>query len=517
MNHQEWIDYLRSEKERVLAMGGEKNIAHQKARGKHTVRERLDLLFDRGRYTEIGSLVNHSGRVPRLKDRKLAADGLVTAFGDIAGNHSYVIAYDFTVNGGSMGLNAEKKARRIREIARQNPGPIIWVIDSAGARVEELGGSFFSTMGDLFQEQVELSGIVNQVCLVLGPGVAGTAYIPGLADCVIMTEKNSFLALAGPPLVKAAISEEVSEEELGGARVHNYHSGLSHFLAADDPEAIQICRNYISLVEGAGEENPVRANQKDEEPGYRDLPELDTCLPEDTNAPFEVKKIVAAITEEEPLYFQDTYGTSLRCAFARLDGFRVGILANDSSEFGGIITAEAGQKAARFIQICDSNGLPLVFLHDVPGFMVGSRVEKQGIIRDGSKFLFAMANATVPKLSVVLRKSFGAGYFVMCGRGFNPDLLVAWPQAQIALMGAEGAVNIVFRKEIEQHPEPEKFRAQILEKLNAEISSVRAAREFGVDEIIEPNQTRNILIAGLRASAGKLARREKRRRYIFPV
>jgi len=524
MEQKKLLSKLIDEKNRIQKMGGEKALARQRSKNKLDVRERINRLFDPSSFVEIGEHVDHCVRDKALEKRKLAADGIITGWGEINGSLAYTIAYDFTVLGGSMGYHGEKKAARIREMAKQNPGHLVWIIDSAGARVSELGGSFFSTMGDLFNEQVALSGIVNQLCLVLGPGVAGTAYIPGLADCVIMSRKNSFLALAGPPLVEAAISEKISEYDLGGPEIHNLYSGLCHFVSDDDTQAIEIARKYLSFFNNTKPEdykNSVYFTQNkisEADLEKKDVSSLNTFLPDGSHTPFDMKVVVESIIDKDTgLEFQKDFGQSLICMLGRIGGFSVGIIANQSNYFGGILTNDASCKAARFIQVCDMNLIPLVFLHDVPGFMVGSQVEKQGIIKDGAKFLFAMANSRSPKISVVIRKSYGAGYFVMCGRGFKPDLIGAWPTAEIALMGADGAVNILHRREIENHPEPEKYRAQLEEKIKNEISSFQAAKYFGVDNIIEPSQTRNFIIDGLILTRNKVINLKNDRRYIFPV
>ncbi len=493
----------------ALAMGGEKRIASQHASGKLTVRERLEKLLDPGSFEEFGML----GRAAHQPERT-PADGAVTGTGRIDGRPVAVIAYDFTVLAGTIGEIGEVKATRMRERAQIERMPLIWLIDSAGARVQEAGSTeAFTASGALFYEQVAMSGVVPQVAAVMGPGVAGTAYIPALADLVIMTKSTSSLALGGPPLVKATVGEEISMEELGGSRVHTRESGVADLEAADDPECIDMIRRYLSYFPSHYTEAPPRY-----EPVEPDSVDLDGILPEDPRRPYDMREILLRVVDGSSFFeLKPKFASNIIIALARLGGRPVGVVASQPSVLSGAIDNDAADKAARFVELCDAYGIPLVFFQDVPGFLVGSRVEKAGIIRHGAKLLYAVSQADVPKLTIVVRKAYGAGYYVMCGRAFGCDLLLAWPTAEISLMGAEGVVEIAFRREVAQSENPEATRQHLLDKFKQRIDIRRAAQFNLIDDLIEPSETRSRLIAGLERLQRKQPRRVDRKHGVRPV
>src|SRR5713226_8504745 len=378
----ELVDELKAQRQRALAMGGSEAIAKQHAEGKLTVRERIERLFDPDSFHEIGLLATHANISPAMKGKETPADGVVTGFGKINGRPASLIAYDFTVMAGSMGRTAEVKCNRAREIALSKRMPMIWLIDSAGARIQEAIGSTFAQSGFLFREESIMSGVVPMVAAMMGPGAAGTAYIPALADFVPMVKGTSHMALGGPPLVKAVVGEDVTPEELGGSKVHCEISGVGDLEVEDDRACLAVIREYLSYFPSSNTELPPRHACDD--PAERREEALLDIVPDNPRRAYD-----------------------------------------------------AADKAARFIMLCDAFNVPLVFLQDVPGFLVGSKVERAGIIRHGAKMLYAVSEATVPKLTVVLRKAYGAGYFVMCGRAYEPDLIVAWPTAEISVMGPE--------------------------------------------------------------------------------
>ena len=510
-------DELAARREQALAMGGADAVARQHAAGKLTVRERIDRLFDAGTFTEIGIHATHAGIAPELADRTTPADGVVTGFGRIDGRLASVIAYDFTVMAGSMGRNAETKCNRAREIAYTKRIPMIWLIDSAGARIQEaIGSRWFAGSGLLFREQSIMSGIVPQVAAMMGPGAAGTAYIPALADFVPMVKGTSNMALGGPPLVKAVIGEEITAEELGGSRVHCEISGVGDLEVEDDAACLRVVKEYLSYFPAHNQEPPPVVASDD--PTERRDDALLTILPDNPRRAYDVRKVLRAVVDHGRLFeLKPAWARNIVVALARLDGHPVGVVANQPMVLGGALDIDAADKAARFIMLCDAFGIPLVFFQDVPGFMVGSKVERAGIIRHGAKMLYAVSEATVPKLTVVMRKAYGAGYFVMCGRAYEPDLIVAWPTAEISVMGPEGGSNIVFRKEIAAAADPEAERAKKIEQFRALISPYIAAGAALIDDVIDPRDTRPTLIRALRMARTKRVERPWRKHGVMPV
>ncbi|MDQ3954401.1 MAG: acyl-CoA carboxylase subunit beta, partial [Actinomycetota bacterium] len=446
------------------------------------------------------------------------ADGVITGVGEIDGRKAAVIAYDFTVMAGSMGMITELKATRLREIALRERIPIIWLIDSAGARIQEATGSMFARTGDLFREQVEMSGVVPQVAAMMGPGAAGTAYIPGLADFVPMVKGTSNMALAGPHLVKAAVGEEVTAEEMGGSKVHCKISGVADLEVADDQECLQAVRKYLSFFPSSNLEKSPLVESND--PIDRKADELHDIVPANPRQAYDIHKVIRAITDDGDFFpMKPDWARNVVTGLARFGGRPVGIVANQPKFLGGALDVNGADKAARFVWLCDAYDIPLVFLMDCPGFIVGSAVEKQGIIRHGAKMLFAVAEATVPKITVVLRKGYGAGYYVMNGRAYQPDVIVGWPTAEISVMGPEGAVNIIFRKQIEALPEDEQVEARnnFVEMIREQISPYVAAGWSFIDDLIDPAETRYIIARGLEQSANKKLERPWRKHGVLPV
>jgi acetyl-CoA carboxylase carboxyltransferase component len=508
---------LVARKERALAMGGGDLVDRQHSLGKLTVRERLDLLLDPGTWVEYGLLADHmdSG----IGDRYLAADGAVTGIGEIDGRPVAVAAYDFTVMAGSMGAVGENKIARLRKHAVSQRMPFVWLLDSAGARIQSTSGSTFAGAGALFREQVAMSGVVPMVAAMLGHCAAGTAYIPALADFVPMVKGTSSMALGGRHLVKAAVGEDVTEEEMGGSAVHTKVSGCADLEVADDAECLRTVRAYLSYFpQHNGLRPPVRATS---DPVDRRVEELYDIVPTAPRRAYDVRKVVSAIADDhEVFWMKPEWAKNVVTAFARIGGRPVGIVANQPMVLGGALDVNAADKAARFVWLCDAFNIPLVFLHDVPGFIVGSAVEKQGIIRHGAKMLFAVSEATVPKIGVVLRKSYGAGYFVMNGLAYEADYLVAWPTAEIAVMGPDGAVNIIHRRQleaIEDEDERAARRLELAEEIRANIDPYIAAGHAQLDDVIDPADTRAAIAHGLAISADKRVDRPWRKHGVLPV
>ena len=514
----EAAEALAVKKDKYREMGGADRVARQHSQNKLTVRERLDLLFDDGKFTEYSLLAHHQSQSPQMQGKFTPADGVVTGIGLVDGRKVAVIAYDFTVMAGSMGMVTEIKATRMRELALRERIPLVWLIDSAGARIQEATGSMFARTGDLFREQVIMSGVVPQVAAMMGPGAAGTAYIPGLADFVPMVKGNSNMALAGPHLVKAAVGEEVTAEDMGGSKVHCKISGVADLEVADDPSCLDAVRKYLSYFPSSNTgELPIRESS---DPVERRCEELYDIVPSNPRQAYDVHKVITAIADDGNFFpMKPDWARNIVTGFARFGGRPVGIVANQPKFLGGALDVNSADKAARFVWLCDAFSIPLVFLMDCPGFIVGSAVEKQGIIRHGAKMLFAVAEATVPKVTVVMRKGYGAGYYVMNGRAYEPDIIVGWPTAEISVMGPEGAVNIIFRKQIEALPEEEQAAArdQMVAMIREQISPEVAAGWAFVDDLIDPADTRSTIARALHVSEGKVIDRPWRKHGVLPV
>ncbi|MEO7803506.1 MAG: acyl-CoA carboxylase subunit beta [Actinomycetota bacterium] len=514
----EIVDELASKKAEYEKMGGEDRVLTQHSQNKLTVRERIDLLFDADTFNEFGLLAHHQSSSPQMQGRSTPADGCITGIGKVSGRRVGLIAYDFTVMAGSIGMVGEIKATRLRELALRDRIPIVWLIDSAGARIQEATGSMFARTGDLFREQVVMSGVIPQVAAMMGPGAAGTAYIPGLADFVPMVKGNSNMALAGPHLVKAAVGEEVTAEEMGGSAVHCKVSGVADLEVADDQACIDVIQRYLSFFPSSNLEQPPVAPSTD--PSDRRCEELIDLVPANPRKAYDMRKLIASIVDDHEFFpMKPDWAKSLITGFGRFAGRPAGILANQPMHLGGALDVNSADKAARFVWLCDAFNIPLVFLMDCPGFLVGSAVEKQGIIRHGAKMLFAISEATVPKVTVVIRKGYGAGYYVMNGRAFEPDLIVGWPTAEISVMGPEGAVNIIFRKQIEAAPldQQDEMRSNMVEMIRTQINPYVAAGWSFVDDLIDPADTRKVIIQGLEASQNKKVERPWRKHGVLPV
>ncbi|HSI80877.1 MAG TPA: acyl-CoA carboxylase subunit beta [Solirubrobacterales bacterium] len=510
------VEDLHARRERAKLGGGEEKIALQHERGKLTARERLDLLVDPGTFVELGI---HGG--PHFSQRAMEgkdapADGVITGWGDVDGRQCAIAAYDFTVMAGSMGMTGELKVSRLRELALQKRIPLIWLLDSAGARIQEAAGSLFAGSGHLFREEVTMSGVVPLVAAMMGPCAAGTAYIPALSDFVPMVSGQGAMALAGPYLTKAVTGEDVSMEQLGGAKVHCRKSGVGDLEVADDRECIDAVKRYLSFFPSSCEQSPPVRGTSDSDDRMSER--LLDIVPESARRPYDMYDVIAEIVDEGSYFdVKPRFARTIITCLARFGGMPVGIVANQPKHLGGILENDSADKAARFINLCDAFNIPLVFLQDVPGFMVGSKVEHAGIIRHGAKMLYAVSRATVPKITVVVRKAYGAGYYVMCGKAYEPDLIVAWPSAEISVMGPEGAVNIIGRSAIEAAEDPDAKRAEMVAEVKKIIDPYIAAGNAMIDDIIDPRETRPTIIRGLRMAAGKRVERPWRKHGVMPV
>jgi acetyl-CoA carboxylase carboxyltransferase component len=510
------VEELRERRERARLGGGPEKIERQHQAGKLTARERLDLLIDEGTFTELGIHARPHFSQRAMEGREAPADGVITGYGKCEGRLVAVCAYDFTVMAGSMGMTGELKVSRLRELALSKRIPFIWLLDSAGARIQEAIGSLFAGSGHLFREEVVMSGVIPQIAALVGPCAAGTAYIPGLADFVPMVKGQGSMALAGPHLVRAAIGEDVTQEELGGSRVHTRRSGVGDLEVADDAECVAAIKDYLSYMPQSCEERPPVRSTGD--PIDRGDEELLDIVPDSNRKPYDMYEVIRRIADDGVHFdLKPQWAKTIITCFARFGGRPAGIVANQPRQLGGILDNDSADKAARFINLCNAYSIPLVFLQDVPGFMVGTKVEAAGIIRHGAKMLYAVANATVPKITVVIRKAYGAGYYVMCGKAYEPDLIVAWPTAEISVMGAEGAVEIIFRRQVHEAEDPEAKKAELIANFRELIDVYVAAGNDMIDDVIDPRETRPTICRALEMAEGKRVERPWKRSGVVPV
>ena len=531
----ELVADLEARRADARGMGGQDKVERQRGRGKMDVRARIDALFDPGTFLEFG-LHATDHKIDRTPARHRApADGVITGSGMIDGRPVAVAAYDFTVLGGSIGETGEVKVTRLREMALRNRIPVVWLIDSGGARIHKDSGFkeqawMFAGTGYLFREQVHMSGVVPQVCAMVGPGAAGTAYIPGLADFVPMVKGTSSMALGGPPLVKAAVGEEISEEDLGGSKIHTRVSGVADLEVKTDQDCLDAVRKYLSFFPAHWAESAPRADYRTPggagglEPlhdGERLGDDVLDLLPDESRRPYDMRVLVRMLADDADIFeIKPKWAQNLVTALGRMGGMPVGFVANNPKYIGGVLDVNSADKAARFVNLCDAFGIPLVFLQDVPGFVIGSHVEKQGIIRHGSKMLHAVSMATVPKITVIVRKAYGAGYYVMNGRAYEPDLIVAWPTAEISVMGPEGMVSIFARKMLAAMPDEasrDQARQMMTASIREGIDPYLVAGHGLVDDVIDPRETRQHILHALVRTRNKTLERPARKRPVLPV
>lgn len=506
------IAKLAESETRVKAGGAPKYHEKLQQQQKLFVRKRLELLFDDDFQVEDGLFANFSAG-------DLPADGVVTAMGKVNGQMVCVMANDSTVKAGSWGARTVEKIIRIQETAEKLKVPLIYLVDSAGARITDQIEMFPGRRGAgrIFYNQVKLSGMIPQVCVLFGPSAAGGAYIPAFCDIVIMVDKNASMYLGSPRMAEMVIGEKVTLEEMGGARMHCTVSGCGDVLAASEEEAIASCRRYLSYMP-ANYQAPHRpVAGKSPEQGVRPPSKV---IPDHQNAPFDMQELIQGLIDEDSFYeVKALFAKEMITGFARIDGRPVGIIANQSKVKGGVIFIDSADKATRFINLCDAYNIPLLFLADVPGFMIGTQVERAGIIRHGAKMISAMSEATVPKISVIVRKAYGAGLYAMAGPAFEPDCCLALPTAQIAVMGPEAAVNAVYSNKIAELEEPERteFVMAKREEYRKDIDIYRLASELIVDGIVAPDDLRGELIRRFSAYESKLMKFGERKHPVYPV
>jgi len=498
MSLQDKLEELRRRNAQAEAGGGEERRARQHAEGKLSARERLELLFDEGTFDELDKLVEHRCQDFGMSGQRIPGDGVVSGYGRINARPAYAFAQDFTIFGGSLSEANAAKICKVMDLAMKVGVPVVGLNDSGGARIQE-GVASLSGYADIFLRNTLASGVIPQISAVMGPCAGGAVYSPAITDFTLMVEKSSYMFVTGPDVIKTVMHEEVSKEELGGPMTHNAVSGVAHFITRDDPDCLALIRELLSFLPQNNREDPPRLESND--PADRREEALQTLVPTESDQPYDIKQIIHRVVDEG--YFLEVhehFAKNIVVGFARLGGQSVGIVANQPAVLAGCLDINASVKGARFVRFCDAFNIPLITFEDVPGFLPGTQQEFGGIIRHGAKLLFAFAEATVPKITVITRKAYGGAYCVMSSKHIRTDINYAYPTAEIAVMGPEGAVNIVYRRELQKAKDPEKLRREKVEEFRTRFANPYIAAERGwVDAIIEPRDTRPKLIAALRA------------------
>lgn len=502
MPENEKIKQLRELRAQTRLGGGIERIEAQHQRGKMTARERIDLLLDRGSFREIDAFVVHRTHDFGLDQKKYLSDSVVTGWGTIDGRLVYVFSQDFTVFGGSLGEVHADKVCKIMDMAMKNGAPIIGLNDSGGARIQE-GVVSLGAYADIFLRNVLASGVIPQISAIMGPCAGGAVYSPAMTDFIFMVRNSSYMFITGPDVVKAVTHEEVTFEELGGADVHSERSGVCHVATDSEGEALLRIRQLLGYLPQNNMEDPPFVPNGDDPLRMEEA--LDNIVPDDPSKPYDMKDVICMIVDQGEFFeIHEHFATNIVVGFARLGGHSVGIVANQPAVLAGVLDIDSSEKAARFVRFCDAFNIPLVTFVDVPGFLPGIAQEHGGIIRSGSKLLYAYCEATVPKLTVITRKAYGGAYDVMSSKHIRGDVNLAWPSAEIAVMGPEGAVNIIFRKEITEAEDPEKKRAELVAEYRAKFANPYVAASRGyLDDVIEPRETRPRLINALEMLANK--------------
>jgi len=492
------VEELERRRAQAKAGGGERRTAAQHAKGKLTARERIDLLLDEGSFEEFDMFVEHTSHEFGMADQRVPGDGVVTGWGSINGRLIYVFSKDFTVFGGSLSLAHAAKIVKVQRMAARNGAPVIGLFDAGGARIQE-GVDSLAGYADIFMENVTSSGVIPQISVIMGPCAGGDVYSPAMTDFIFMVKDTSYMFVTGPDVVKTVTNEVVTAEELGGARVHAGKSGVADGAFENDLEAMTQVRRLVDFLPLSNREAPPRRESFDDpERGERSL---DTLIPANPNKPYDMKELILKVVDEADFFeIAADYARNIVTGFARLDGQPVGVVANQPQVLAGVLDIDASRKAARFVRFCDAFGLPIVTFVDVPGFMPGTRQEYGGLIKHGAKLLFAYAEATVPKLTVITRKAYGGAYDVMSSKHLRGDVNYAWPTAEIAVMGAKGAVEIIFRADAS---DPEKLAAREAEYKERFANPFVAASRGYIDDVIQPHGTRRRLVRALKSLKGK--------------
>jgi acetyl-CoA carboxylase carboxyltransferase component len=496
------IEKLRELRSKGRLGGGTERIEAQHKRGRLTARERIDLLLDKGSFREMDAFVEHRTTDFGLDKQKYLGDSVVTGWGTIEERLVYVFSQDFTVFGGSLGEAHAEKICKIMDMAMKNGAPVIGLNDSGGARIQE-GVISLGAYADIFLRNTLASGVIPQISVIMGPCAGGAVYSPALTDFIVMVKNSSYMFVTGPEVVKTVTQENVSFEELGGANVHAELSGVCHLAAESEADSLYQVRKLLSYIPQNNMEDPPFLQSKDSPLRMEEA--LDTLVPEDPSKPYDIKDAIQLIVDNNEFFeVHEDYAPNIVVGLARLGGHSIGIIANQPAVLAGVLDINSSEKAARFVRFCDAFNIPILTFVDVPGFLPGTGQEHGGIIRSGAKLLYAYCEATVPKLTLVTRKAYGGAYDVMSSKHIRGDINLAWPTAEIAVMGPEGAVNIIFRKELSQAEDPEKRRAELVAEYREKFANpfIAASRGY-IDDIIEPRETRPRLINALEMLAHK--------------
>src|SRR5579863_6644867 len=495
--YQEKLEQLKELRYEAIHAGSEQAVEKQHERGKYTARERIEKLLDPGSFQELDAFVRHRTIDFEMQKNRPYGDAVVTGHGTIDGRRVCVFSQDFTVFGGSLGEVMAEKMCKIMDLAAKIGCPVIGINDSGGARIQE-GVVSLGAYGDVFLRNVQCSGVIPQISLIMGPCAGGAVYSPAITDFIFMVKETSHMFITGPEVIKTVTGEEVGFEELGGAMSHNSKSGVAHFAADDEDACLEDARYLLSFLPQNNLETPPRVQPTDEP--MRMDPALDSVVPDSPNKPYDMRDAIRYVVDDGEFFeVHEHYARNIVCGFSRLDGYPVGVVGNQPSQLAGVLDIESSEKAARFIRTCDAFNIPIITFCDVPGFLPGTTQEWRGIIRRGAKLLYAYAEATVPKLTVITRKSYGGAHLVMGSKQLGADMNFAWPTAEVAVMGAEGAVNLVYRRELTKADDPEAQRVQRLEEYKAHFANPYIAAERGyIDDVIVPHETRPKLIEALR-------------------
>jgi acetyl-CoA carboxylase carboxyltransferase component len=510
------LQELRDMRAKAKLGGGQSRIDDQHARGKLTARERIDALVDSGTFQELGRLATHNFSDFGMADKRYPGDGVVTGFAKIDGRRVAVYAQDFTILGGSFSEVQSQKVCKIMELAMESGIPVVGLLDSGGARIQE-GVRSLAAYGELFVRNVMASGVVPQISVQMGPCAGGAVYSPALTDFIIMVRKTGYMFITGPDVIKAVTGEQVDFDTLGGAVAHNTLSGVAHFAADDETAAFRLVKEILSYLPQNNSEDPPRVQPYDD-PGRRD-DILDRLVPEDSSQPYDMRQIIASVFDRGS--FLEThahYAKNALVGLARLDGYPVGVVANQPMFLAGVLDIDSSDKIARWVRFCDAFNLPIITFVDTPGYMPGIAQEHGGIIRHGAKVIYAYCEATVPKVSVVIRKAMGGAYIAMSSKQMRTDLAYAWPTAEIAVMGPEGAINILYREDLKRAADPNGLRKQLLQEYVDRFHNPYAAADMGqIDEVIEPSFTRLRLVNALEILRSKVASNPPKKHGLMPV
>jgi acetyl-CoA carboxylase carboxyltransferase component len=502
MSPHDRINELREKREQAMIGGGPDRIDAQHKKGKLTARERLDLLLDPGTFKELDVFVTHRTSDFGMDEKKFPGDGVVTGYGKVDGRLVYVFSQDFTVFGGSLGEMFAEKVVKVMDLAMRNGAPFIGLNDSGGARIQEgvlsLGG-----YAEIFFRNVLASGVIPQISAIMGPCAGGAVYSPAMTDFIMMVKGTSHMFITGPEVIKAVTGEEVTFEQLGGAMSHNQKSGVAHFAAENEEHCIEMIKTLLSYLPSNNLDDPPRIETGDDINRMDD--ELASIVPEESDQPYDIKDIVLRVVDNgEFLEVHEHWAKNIVVGFARLNGYAIGVVGNQPKVLAGTLDIDSSTKGGRFVRFCDAFNIPLLTFVDVPGFLPGTAQEYGGIIRNGSKLLYAYCEATVPKMTVITRKAYGGAYDVMCSKHIRADINFAWPSAELAVMGPDGAVNIIFRKEIQASDDPRKKAEELVKEYKEKFANPYIAAQMGyIDDIIEPQETRPKLIDALHTLLSK--------------